>query len=95
MVKGSGLCVCDCPRPDIRVKLVGSKTGLAGTGEGLFAVGYLELVEDIGDIIGYRLRAQREQPGDLDVGGRPDKDLVCSRASLPLANRRPDVMAES
>src|SRR5215212_4157573 len=43
--------------------------GLAGAECGLLAVGYLQLVEDIGDVVGNRLGAQGQEPGDFSVRG--------------------------
>src|SRR5215208_2741704 len=43
--------------------------GLAGAECGLLAVGYLQLMEDIGDVVGNRLGAQGQEPGDFGVGG--------------------------
>ena len=49
--------------------LVLPEPGLAGAKCGLLAVGYLQLVEDIGDVVGNRLGAQGQQPGDFGVRG--------------------------
>src|SRR5215213_1693359 len=43
--------------------------GLAGAECGLLAVGYLQLVEDIGDVVGNRLGTQGQESGDFGVGG--------------------------
>src|SRR5215208_3370550 len=43
--------------------------GLSGAKCGLLAVGYLQLVEDIGDVVGNSLGAQGQQPGDFGVRG--------------------------
>src|SRR5215213_2061767 len=43
--------------------------GLACAECGLLAVGYLQLMEDIGDVVGNRLGAQGQEPGDFGVRG--------------------------
>src|SRR5215207_10097935 len=43
--------------------------GLAGAECGRLAVGYLQLVEDIGDVVRDRLGTQGQQPGDFGVRG--------------------------
>src|SRR5918993_3966611 len=43
--------------------------GLAGAECGLLAVGYLQLMEDIGDVVGDRLGTQGQEPGDFGVRG--------------------------
>src|SRR5918994_7621512 len=43
--------------------------GLAGAECGLLAVGYLQLVEDIGDVVGDRLGTQGRESGDFGVRG--------------------------
>src|SRR5215203_6885953 len=43
--------------------------GLAGAECGLLAVDYLQLLEDIGDVVGNRLWAQGQEPSDFGVGG--------------------------
>src|SRR5215207_2231418 len=43
--------------------------GLAGAECGLLAVGYLQLMEDIGNVVGNRLGTQGQEPGDFGVGG--------------------------
>src|SRR5918992_1943920 len=43
--------------------------GLAGAECGLLAVGYLQLMEDIGDVVGNRLGAQGQESGDFGVRG--------------------------
>ena len=49
--------------------LVLSEPGLADSDRGLLAVGYLQLVEDIRDVVGSRLGAQGQEPGDFGVRG--------------------------
>src|SRR5215204_2327025 len=41
--------------------------GLSGAECGLLAVGYLQLVEDIGDVVGDRLGTQGQESGDFGV----------------------------
>ena len=43
--------------------------GLVDANRSLFAIGDLQLMEDVGDVVGDRLRAQGEQTGNLSVGG--------------------------
>src|SRR5215207_7892583 len=49
--------------------LVLPEPGLAGAERGLLAVGYLQLMEDIGDVVGNCLGAQGQEPDDFGVGG--------------------------
>ena len=42
--------------------------GLADVDRGLFAIGDLQLMEDVGDVVGDHLRAQGEQTGKLSIG---------------------------
>ena len=40
----------------------------SGTDDGLGSVGNLQLGEDVGDVVAYRLGAQRQLPGDRRIG---------------------------
>jgi hypothetical protein len=81
--------------------VLAAETGFAGADDGLRAVGDLELGEDIGDIVAYRLRAERQFPcdGGIRMSARDQvEDLTLSvregRENPGRRKRRPREVRE-
>src|SRR5215203_1492621 len=70
---------------NIALSILSSQSRFAGPDDGVGAVGYLQLGEDVGDVVAYGLGAQVEACGDLGVGvalGDEIEDLYLPDAEL-------------
>ena len=60
------------------------EAGLAGADRGLLAVGYLQLVEDVGDVVGDRLETRGQQPGSSSPRADTSSDRESRRVLYAL-----------